>query len=134
MPAARVVAATRKVSLADFADGWDECYAIVRLASFAEYTEIAAKDFKGMEQLAILAFEGDTVRSHFVTGKIMVLNDAGTDQTLAEMTADDIDAVPGMADYLYTVIMGMTLDPKALRKAAQDSSAPSNSESTTKTS
>lgn len=130
----RVVAATRKASLSDFADSWEDCYAIVRLASFAEYSDIATKDFKGMPTVEVLKFETDIVQAHFISGKIMVLSEAGTEQVLSDMQKGDIDAVPGMADYLYTVIMGMTLDPKALRKAAQDSSAPSNSESNTKTS
>ncbi len=125
----RVVAATRKVSLSEFADDWDDCYAVVRLASYGEYVEVANKDFTDIKQEDALKFEYDFVISHFVSGKILLL---GSDE-LQDMAVDDIDAVPGMTDYLYRVSMGMTLDPKVSGKAAQDMSEPSSSENTTKT-
>lgn len=126
----RVVAATRKVTLSAFADGWDDCYAVVRLASYQEFVDVANTDFKVMTQQEALKFEADFVKTHFVSGELLLLGSEG----LQKMTAADIDAVPGMTDYLYRVSMGMNLDPKASGEAAPDESEPSNSESTTKTS
>lgn len=130
----RVIAATRRVSLGDFADGWDECYAVVRLASFAEYEDVSKTDFTGMNVADTLKHEIEFVKSHFVSGKILVLDETTSESSLQNMTKDDVDAIPSLPDYLYTVVMGMNLDPKALKREAQDTSAPSTSESITKTS
>lgn len=125
----RRVAATRKVSLADFNENWTDCYVVLLLADLQEFRDSIAKDWTGALQAEVLDFELDTVKQHFVAGKIRIV---GSDE-LVDMEPGDVTAVPELPDYLYSVIMGIDLDPKDLRKAARSTSVPSNSESTTKT-
>jgi hypothetical protein len=121
----RRIALTRKVSLADLADDWNDCYAVVILASFDEVTEIGSKDFKDMKPIDIVSWELEVVARNFVSGKIMAL---GVDNTseLVDMTADDLRASTQLVDKLYSVIMGISLDPKGTSKTASSTSAPSN--------
>lgn len=127
--APRRIAATRKVSLADFADDWQDCHAVVRLATLEEFRETTEKDFTALKTSEVIDYEVQFVKDHFVSGR---LKELGGDE-LVDMLADDITAVPPLPDYLYTVILGLDIDPKGLRKAAQAMSMPSNDSSTTKT-
>lgn len=129
---ARRVAITRKVSLAEFADGWDDCFAIVTLADFSEMQEIAAKDFKSLTDIEAVGFEIEVVMKHFVSGKINVINDAGQAE-LVDMVAADVQAGPKIADRLYAVIMGVTLDPKGTETAVTNSPTPTPDSNSTKT-
>lgn len=134
----RRIAALKKVSLADFAEGWDDCYATVRLATLQDYREITTKDFTGAKNLEVVDYEVQVVKEHFVGGKIRVLNDQGEPE-LQDMQAEDVECLPGLADHLYIAVLGLNLDPKDLRtQMAQSSTSelgetPSTSLSTTKT-
>lgn len=129
---ARRVALTRKVSLADYADGWDDCYAIVTLAGFDEVSEAADNDYSKNTNLENVAYEIEVVKRHFVSGKIRVLGENGQPE-LVDMTSDDVRASIPIADKLYAVIMGLTLDPKGMPTEATPSSESTIDSNTTKT-
>lgn len=113
----RHIAITKKVSLADLSEGWDDCYAIVRPATYREYREFAdgkIEDLKPSEQLAL---EMDIVMNHFVSGKIMVLGDDG-EAHLEDMNAEDVQESVPLANKLFFEILGIKLDPKGSVTAA----------------
>lgn len=128
----RRVAITKKVSLAEVADGWEECYAVVSLANFNDLTELDATDLDKMKTLDIVKFEIGVVEKHFVSGKILLTQPDGT-VALADMLIDDIKSSPRLIDLLYSEIMGLTLDPKDTSKVATNNSAPTSDSNTTKT-
>lgn len=129
----RRLANTRKVSLGTFADGWDECYAVVTLADFPTVSEVNGKDIAKMKGIEVLAFEIDVVKKNFISGKVLVLKDDGTSE-LADMIADDLDTFPNIADILYATVMGVALDPKDTPTAAPSKSESTSDSNTTKTS
>lgn len=128
----RTPAVLRKVSLADFSDGWDECYAVVRLASYQEFADFANEDLSSLNNIEKVGKEIEVVKRHFVSGKILVLEDGGS-TTLEDMTSDDVAATPKLADYLFSIILGVDLDPKGSSKAAPSSSASTTPSNNTKT-
>lgn len=121
----RRIAITRKVSLADYADGWDDCYAIVTLADFHEKSETQSiKDkITAMTDIEATKFMLDVDMKHFVSGKIQVLDAADTPELVA-MKAEDIATSERIISDLYLTIMGVTLDPKATQTTTDTSPTP----------
>jgi len=107
----------------------DGCYAIVRLRSYQDVLEVRKQDFT-KEGFDTIGYEIGVVKDHFVAGKILKFNAEGK-PALADMTSDDVDASPEIADKLYAVIMGITLDPKGLSTAAPSKGASSTSSTST---
>jgi hypothetical protein len=113
----RVVAITKKISLAEFSDGWDDCYVLVRPATKAEVMGFAKLDVKAMTEEQQLAEQMKIIRDHFVSGKIKVLNAVG-EAELVDMVPDDVEASMPMANKVFFDILGVVLDPKDSLKAA----------------
>lgn len=131
--ASRRITVTKRVSLAQFGEGWDDCYAIVTPANYATYDAISKADIEKMTNAERIMFEMDTVKRHFVSGKIKALNDKGTFE-LTDMLPGDIEASLELTEALYIAIMGLQLDPKGSSGEAPTGQPPANSESTTETS
>lgn len=109
----RRVGAVKKLSLASLADGWDDCYVVVTLMTKANAIEWG--DLKPQEMTETEALEAETkiAKEHFVSGKIMILNDS-LESELQDMQADDIEGVAGMADLIVMGILGVAPDPKGI--------------------
>lgn len=131
--AKRRVAVTKRVSLSDIGDGWDECYATVRLATFDELGEIAEKSFADVKYLDVIKFEMDLVKEHFIDGKILILDESGK-PVLQDMVANDVKSYPQIADHLYATIIGVDLNPKDTRTEVPSKTESTNDSNTTKTS
>lgn len=136
--AKRRIAITRKVSLADVADDWGDAYAVVTLALWHERSEIRGRETPKTDNEAT-EFMRSIAKKHFVSGKIPILTDDGTVE-LSDMTAADLAESEEVISALYLTVMGVTLDPKAIRTALEASptlpatNEPSTDESSTKTS
>jgi hypothetical protein len=118
-------AITRRVDLSEFGDGMDGCYAVVRLRNYQDVQEVRKQDFT-KKDFDTIGYEIGVVKAHFVSGKILRFGSEGK-PTLSDMTADDVDASPEIADKLYAVIMGINLDPKGSSTAAPSKGASSTS-------
>ena len=115
----RRLALTKKVSLADLADNWDDCFAIVRLATFAEFVEYSnQKPKKAASVTEKLEPIFKVVETHLVGGKIKVFVEGNDDPQLLDITAEDVRSSLPMANKLAAVILGIKLDPKDSPKAA----------------
>jgi hypothetical protein len=122
------ITAVKKSSLAGLSEGWgDECYAIVRPATYSDM--IALDGIDRTDKSAAAHFQRELVRAHFVTGKIKLWSDKG--QELVDMTVDDVDCSVAVLDKLFADIIGIDVDPKDLREAvAQGLMQESNGNST----
>lgn len=121
---------TKRVSLAGLSDGWDGCYAIVTPASYIDYDTIAKADFSKMTKAGQNALEMQTVRDHFVNGKIKLFDE----DDLVDMTPEDVYSSLELADRLYAEIMGLKLDPKDVPPAVPNRPSQPSSTDTTETS
>lgn len=113
----RRLALTKRVSLATLSEGWDECYAIVRPATYQEYQDFLAFNVADMTPAEQMKVEIDMVTEHFVSGKIVIF-DAEWDTQLVDMRAEDIKASLPLANSLFFEILGVKLDPKGSVTAA----------------
>lgn len=129
----RRLAFTKKVSLAGIAPGWDDCFINVTEASSAERSEV--QDFaKNADVTNVEATEKmvTQVKSHFVSGRVRLLDGAD-----ADMTEEDVDALPDRVLYdVWAAVNGYDLDPKDIETAMETGSdqkpateGPSNVES-----
>lgn len=123
---------TKKVSMADIGEGWDECYAIVRLAEFEEQVEFSELGIDKLTKAEANRAEMDFVRDHFIRGEIMIL-DEDNEPCAAPMVPDDVSRNLEIADKLFFAILGIKLDPKDLGTEAPSKTEPTESSSTTKT-
>lgn len=127
------VAALRRCSLSGVHEGWgDDCYALVKPANYDDMIEIdnLRADKSGDEQTR---WQIDFIQKKFYSGKIMKFDDKG-DIVLADMTKDDVNCSTTVADKLFMSIIGVDIDPKALRSVAANVSAPTPSVENTETS
>ena len=113
----RTVALTKKISLAEFSEDWEDCYVIVRPATKAEALEFSKTDVKNMTPEQQLAKQMKIIDDHFVSGKLKILGGSGTPE-LVDMEASDVEASMPMANKIFFDILGVTLDPKDLTNAA----------------
>lgn len=109
----RTLAISKRVSLADISDGWDECYAIVRAATRAEFKQMTDESIFQMTNNEQADWQCQFVKDHLVSGKVLVADEEGN-QVLDDLTPEDIDAVMALANRLYFEIMGLKYDPKDL--------------------
>jgi hypothetical protein len=110
----RRLAITKRVSLADVSEGWQDCYALIRPCSYQEYSGFADMDTTKMTVAEQIKYAMDFAASHFVSGKVKV---EGTD-SLVDMTTADIYESTELSDLLFAEIVGLKLDPKATGTAA----------------
>lgn len=113
----RQVAFTKRVNLSELSEGFDECYALVRPATRAEYSEAMDFDIEHTTREEQDKYEFEFIKSHFVSGKILVRNDEGNTE-LVDMEPDDVETSMALANKLYFEILGLKLDPKGSAKAA----------------
>ncbi len=127
------IVSIKKSSLEGLSHEWgDECYAYITPATYEEMLEVNELNTAELTQREQVNFQLEQVKKHFVSGKIKVFN--GTEFELVDMTAEDAVATIAIADKIYADIIGFELDPKDLRKAAQENALQMKSESTTETS
>lgn len=118
----RTLAITTRVDLSDIDEGWEDCYAVVTKATYAEYGEISKfdKDDPDIDMKATL-FSIDLAKKHFISGQVVVINDAGEAEKVA-MQVDDIDASRDLADRIMAAVTGVAPDPKGSPTATETSS------------
>lgn len=101
------VGISKRVSLAEFSDGWDECYAVVRPANMDELLDMSEVDFAAMQTRERVEKQLEFIKSHFVSGRIM-----NGEIELRNMRAEDAKASPLIIKKLFNEVMGLNLDPK----------------------
>lgn len=125
-------AIVKKSSLAGLAEGWDEsCYAYVKPATGEDRRVFRqaltdSQDTDNTEELAKI--QDDMVLSHFVSGKVKLLNEDGKFE-LADMQKEHLE-VGLVSDRLAMDIMGFDLDPKEWAAVLKPPSEDSNSTET----
>lgn len=104
---------TKRVSLAGFAENWtDDTYLRVRLMSNAENKELIEFNKAGHTDEEIEAYGLDVIKKHVVDGKILAINDDGSE------VLDDFDAETHFEDSAdlrnkaFFAINGIDADPK----------------------
>lgn len=126
------IVSIKKSLLEGLSHEWgDECYAYITPATYEEMLEVNELNTAELTQRQQVNFQLEQVKKHFVSGKIKVFT--GTEFELVDMTADDAVATIAIADKIYADIIGFELDPKDLRKAAQENALQVKSESSTET-
>lgn len=116
----RRLAITRRVDLSDISDGWDGCYAIVTPASYADAVGLVGTDLESMSDTDKAEQSTKLVQDHFVSGKIMILNDKG-EAELVDMEVDDIQGSTEIFSRVTEAVYGVTPDPKASSTATETS-------------
>lgn len=135
-------AIVKRVELAGLFEGWDaECFARVKPATAQEKTDFRKASFALSKVIAEGGDPGDAaveadmqqelVDSHFVSGRIKALNDAGEFE-LVDMTKEHIQ-VADISDRLYMEILGLDLDPKDIAAVAAENKKLSEGEKPTET-
>lgn len=119
----RRIALTKKISLADLSDGWQDCYAVIRPASYQDYRDFAANDVQAMTNTDQIKLQMDFVKTHFVGGKVMTFADDGS-QVLSDMQAADIEESTELSNKLFFEIMGIKIDPKDLQTEVLNKTKP----------
>lgn len=109
----RRLALSKRVSLAHLFENNDQCYAMVRPATRAEYKEMMGDKLSKLDAAKQADVQTSFVRDHFVSGKLLILGENDKPE-LVDMTADDIDLFMTISNALYIGIMGLNLDPKDL--------------------
>lgn len=130
----RTLSISRKFSLKDVSEGWDDCYVLYRPCTPRELFAVKNTELSLNDQEASIKHIIDFLSNHFVAGQVLLTNPDGK-QTLGAMQRSDLDRLPDqvMSD-LYLDVIGVSLDPKDTLTAPQASSEPSTNEATTKTS
>lgn len=108
----------KRVNLAGFSEEWDEtCYAMIAPATYEDRKALINSGIKDSDTEALLEWQLKVVTEHFISGKIKVFD--GEAFSPVDMTVEDAVASIDLADYLYSEIMGLGLDPKDIRAVAQ---------------
>lgn len=139
MPTRRLAIAKR-VSLAEVAEGWQDCYGIVSQLSYLERSEIIDTKPNFKTEVEATHYMNDLVKKHIVTGKVMAFNEDGSEETV-DLTSEDIDgsASRELVEILFNAILGVSENPKASSTPTETSStlapttAPLESTNSTKT-
>lgn len=104
----------KRVSLADLAEGWGECYINVTPATLAEMRMLKDSDPENMTDDQGLDMMLSLIKEHFVGGKLMVVGDDNETLTMTAAEVDDIDSFSvEMNNTLFEAILGKKFDPKA---------------------
>lgn len=114
------IAITKRVDLSDVADGWNDCYAIVTMANYKEGLEFSNLDRTNLDNEAAYKFQSELVSKHFVSGKVMTFDEAGS-IVLADLEADKVNEYMAISNQLFYAIVGVTLDPKDTSTATETS-------------
>lgn len=111
------LAITKKVSLSDIGEGWDDCYAIVRQATREDSADALSPKTRKLNKEDAEAFELNFIKEHFMSGKVLVFMPDKTMQ-LADMQPEHIDTSWKLANKLYYEVLGLTYSPKVSQKEA----------------
>jgi hypothetical protein len=112
----RTIALTKRISLSEFSEDWDDCYVLVRPATYQEALEFQEKDLKKLTTKEVLEIQRSMIKDHFVSGKVKVQSPTGVE--LVDMTAEDLDTSIAMSNHVFLQILGLDLDPKGTKTAA----------------
>lgn len=111
----RRVAILKKVSLSGMADGWgDDCFVVVQPASYKQFKEYTQTNVEQMNEAQGIELITNLVQEQFVSGKLMIIGDDGKPVN-ADMEKGDLESLGiDMLNEIFTKIMGVNYDPKAL--------------------
>lgn len=131
----RRVAILKKVSLSGFADGWgDDCFVIVQPASYKQFKEYTQTKVEEMDEAQGIDLITTLVKEQFVSGRIMIIGDDNK-PVIADMEKGDLDSLGiDMLNELFTKIMGVNYDPKAIGTEVTSSKPSLKPENDTETS
>ncbi len=108
----RVIGIVKRVSLAEFSEGWDECYARMRPVSYDEQLELMEVDFEKLGQRKTLDYQYKLVVDHFIDGQIKAKDPETGEMELVPMKPEDVKASMLIVAKLFREIIGMNLSPK----------------------
>lgn len=121
----------KRVDLASVIDEQDDsCYAHVRPLSYKEKLAYSKTDIQSLDEEQAIAHEEKWVRERFVRGQIRVLDEKG-DPGLVELTIDEVVENIDLMDALFFAILGVNVDPKAVRAMTPSDSVPTETSSST---
>lgn len=125
----RRVAILKKISLEGLADGWGaDCFVMVQPASYKQFKEYTATDVEKLDEAQGIDLITKMIKAQYVSGQIMIIGDNGKPVN-APAEVGDIDSLGvEMLNTIFTGIMGVNYDPKAMPTAANASSPSSNSD------
>lgn len=128
----RRVGILKKISLSGMAEGWgDDCFVLVQPASYQEFKEYTKTDVETMTETQGIDMITTLAKAKFVSGKIMILDDENK-LVLDDMQKDDLDTLGiEMLNKIFTQIMGVSYDPKAMPTAATNKKKSLKSENAT---
>ncbi len=124
MASKRVIGIVKRVSLSEFSEGWEQCYARVRPLTYDEQLQIMEVEFDSMTKRDTLDYQYKVVKDHFVDGEIKVKDPETGEMTLLAMQPEDTKASMLIVAKLFREIIGLNLDPKETAPVA--SSNPTN--------
>lgn len=124
MASKRVIGIVKRVSLAEFSEGWDDCYARMRPVTYDEQLEIMELDFDKMGKRETLDYQFQVVKDHFIDGKIKAKDPETGEMKLVDMEPEDAKATMLIVAKLFREIIGLNLSPK--ETAPAESSNPTN--------
>ena len=125
---ARQLALAKKVSLEGIAPDWGEdCYAMMLPATYADMLEVDGIEKKSKAEQ--VAFQMEFLKSHFVSGKIRLIDMDGP----VDMKPEDVAASITLSDRLFAACLGDDLDPKEVRRAAAATQEPESDDRPTET-
>lgn len=125
----RRVAILKKISLEGLADGWGaDCFIMVQPASYKQFKEYTQTDVEKLDEAAGIDLITKMIKEQYVSGQIMIMGEDNKPVN-AEAEVDDIDSLGvEMLNTIFTGIMGVNYDPKAIQTAADASKPSSNSD------
>lgn len=131
----RRLGVVRRFSLADVAEGWDDsCYAMYRPASYRDLKAYQDLDTITMKTNDSVAYMVKFIKEHFVSGKVMILDDNNT-LVVGDMETQDVDELPpDVLGDLFATMNGGVLDPKDTAKEATPAAVPPSDDPPTATS
>lgn len=130
---------TKRISLSDLADGWDDCYVLVKPLTYQMLAQLTSLDTNEISEAEAIAETTRLVKENVVGGKVMVLGDDDTLQS-ANFETDDVDSMSvDMVNHIMAEMSGQGAqygDPKALATplnsdASQSTSKASETSSST---
>lgn len=105
------LAITKRYSLANVGEGWQDCYLIYRPASFADMQELWNIDPNISDDEAF-TFQCDFVSKHIVSGKVLVVDEDGNTSEDSIKPGETQDFPKRVFNDIFRTITGAIDDPK----------------------
>lgn len=116
----------KRFSLSDLGDGWEDCYVMYRPMTVGDLTTFANMQTDNLTEAQSMQLVVDHLKSHVVSGKVSVLDEAGK-PTLEYLVPDDIEMLPfEILETLFQAVSGASIDPKASQPAVTPNDAAPN--------